>query len=276
MYPDKKYFSIGEVARLKKVTIKALRYYHDIGFLVPRYIDESNGYRYYSLDQFIHLDLIKMGRSTGVSIKELQKLFSFADMEYLSQFLKEKNKEIQEQINQLNEIKSEIELFSNKVDEWKMVSKTDEWKMEYFPVRYLVTASIAEIGEAQGMMGYHQLENKMDDYDIESKYEYGTRYTLSTNGDLKPVSVFEVIDSEDFQAHKSDASFMKIPSGYFLTYTFFEEREMVEVQKLLEDLQEKQRDTELILSFYFYTDIFNRKNECYQVQIYMGKTPSSL
>ena len=48
---------------------------------------------------------------------------------------------------------------------------------------------------------------------------------------------------------------------------------MIEVQKLLEDRQHKQRDTELILSLDLYADIFNGKDECYQVQIYIGKTP---
>ncbi len=273
MYSEKKYFSIGEVAKLKKVTIKALRYYHEIGLLVPSYIDETNGYRYYSLEQFLQIDIIKLSRSFGVSIKELQKLFSYADMDYLNQFIKEKNKEIQEQINQLKETKSALELISSKIDERKMASKTDKWKMEHFPARYLITAPVTEINEIQEMMGYHQLENKMDEYNIQSKYEYGTLYTLSTNGDLKPLSVFEVIGAKVFQAHKPDDSFMKIPSGYFLTYTFFEEIEMIEVQKLLEDRQHKQRDTELILSLDLYADIFNGKDECYQVQIYIGKTP---
>lgn len=37
----KKYFSIGEMAKLNKVTIKALHYYHDIGLLIPVRIDSD-------------------------------------------------------------------------------------------------------------------------------------------------------------------------------------------------------------------------------------------
>ena len=55
---NKRYFSIGEVSKLKDVTIKALRYYHDIGLLTPAYINPENGYRYYTINQFFYLDII--------------------------------------------------------------------------------------------------------------------------------------------------------------------------------------------------------------------------
>ena len=55
----KEYYSIGEVSKIKDITIKALRYYHKVGILIPKYIDEETGYRYYSIDQFVHIDIIK-------------------------------------------------------------------------------------------------------------------------------------------------------------------------------------------------------------------------
>lgn len=44
----KNLFSIGEVSKKKGVIIKALRYYHKMGILIPRHIDNTTGYRYYS------------------------------------------------------------------------------------------------------------------------------------------------------------------------------------------------------------------------------------
>ncbi|WP_368260276.1 MerR family DNA-binding transcriptional regulator, partial [Clostridium paraputrificum] len=64
----KEYYSIGEVSKIKDVTIKALRYYHKVGILIPKYIDEETGYRYYSIDQFVHIDIIKGCRTLGTSI----------------------------------------------------------------------------------------------------------------------------------------------------------------------------------------------------------------
>ncbi|KTS79144.1 transcriptional regulator, partial [Paenibacillus jamilae] len=75
---NKKYFSIGEVSRLKNVTIKALRYYHNIGLLIPAYINPDNGYRYYTINQFIYLDIIKISKQSNVSVKEIKALFAKA------------------------------------------------------------------------------------------------------------------------------------------------------------------------------------------------------
>ncbi len=50
--------SIGEVSKIKGVSIKALRYYGELGILNPAYINEDSGYRYYKLEQLIIIDLI--------------------------------------------------------------------------------------------------------------------------------------------------------------------------------------------------------------------------
>ncbi|WP_324911114.1 MerR family DNA-binding transcriptional regulator [Paenibacillus sp. lzh-N1] len=95
---NKKYFSIGEVSRLKNVTIKALRYYHNIGLLIPAYINPDNGYRYYTINQFIYLDIIKISKQSNVSVKEIKALFAKAYTNYLKLYLEQKNEEIYKEI----------------------------------------------------------------------------------------------------------------------------------------------------------------------------------
>ena len=82
-----KLFSIGEVSKIKEITIKALRYYHKMGILIPKYIDETTGYRYYSIDQFVYIDIIKGCRSLETSIKELQEIFRECNTDKLLEFL---------------------------------------------------------------------------------------------------------------------------------------------------------------------------------------------
>jgi MerR family transcriptional regulator, activator of bmr gene len=83
-------FSIREVSKLKKVTIKALRYYHKMVILIPRYVDDVTGYRYYSIDQFIYIDIIKGCRALGTSIAELQEIFKDCNTDTLLKFLQVK------------------------------------------------------------------------------------------------------------------------------------------------------------------------------------------
>ena len=52
------YFSVGEISKLTNVPIQTLRYYDKMGLLKPAYINEQNNYRYYSVNQFIKIDLL--------------------------------------------------------------------------------------------------------------------------------------------------------------------------------------------------------------------------
>ena len=51
-----KLYKIGMFAQMNRVTIKALRHYDDIGLLKPEYVDEINGYRYYTSAQLTVFD----------------------------------------------------------------------------------------------------------------------------------------------------------------------------------------------------------------------------
>ena len=63
--------SIGEAAKLKQVSVKSLRYYETIGILKPTYVDPSSGYRYYSPNQMIDLDVILTCIELGIPLKSL-------------------------------------------------------------------------------------------------------------------------------------------------------------------------------------------------------------
>ena len=63
--------SIGEAAKLKNVSIKALRYYEKLGIFNPAYIDPQSGYRYYSPAQLFDLDVILTCGELGIPLKHI-------------------------------------------------------------------------------------------------------------------------------------------------------------------------------------------------------------
>lgn len=63
--------SIGEVARLKGVGIKALRHYEKIGLLRPHSVDPDTGYRRYSHAQLSDVDAIALCVKLGIPLKDL-------------------------------------------------------------------------------------------------------------------------------------------------------------------------------------------------------------
>lgn len=63
--------SIGEVSKMKNVGVKSLRYYERLGILPPAFVDPQSGYRYYSMNQMVDIDVITTCISLGIPLKEL-------------------------------------------------------------------------------------------------------------------------------------------------------------------------------------------------------------
>lgn len=64
-------YRIGMFSKLGKVTIKTLRHYDEVGLLTPAYVEEENGYRYYTTSQLFRLNEIVALRQMGFSIAEI-------------------------------------------------------------------------------------------------------------------------------------------------------------------------------------------------------------
>ena len=104
----KNYFTISEFAKLRDININSLRYYEKLGLLKPAYIDENNGYRYYSAEQLSLLNKIILCIQLGIPLKEMIE-FLDADGNLQSQKLLEQGriiaqKRIQEMQNNLDYI----------------------------------------------------------------------------------------------------------------------------------------------------------------------------
>ena len=67
-------FKIGDFSRLSRISVKALRYYDEIGLLKPVKVDQFTGYRYYSADQLPRLNYIVALKNMGLSLEEVATL----------------------------------------------------------------------------------------------------------------------------------------------------------------------------------------------------------
>jgi len=67
-------FSIGDFARLGRVSIRMLRHYDAIGLLEPARVDRFSGYRFYSADQLSRLNRIIALKELGFTLQQVHSI----------------------------------------------------------------------------------------------------------------------------------------------------------------------------------------------------------
>ncbi|MFQ8705339.1 MAG: MerR family transcriptional regulator [Thomasclavelia sp.] len=104
--------TIGEFSNICKVSTKTLRYYAEIGLILPEEINPENGYRYYSIEQLETMLFINRLKSYNFSLDEIKMILETEESqdEKLSLALTNKKKEMirqvqlfQETLKQLND-----------------------------------------------------------------------------------------------------------------------------------------------------------------------------
>ncbi|KOS69717.1 MerR family transcriptional regulator [Lysinibacillus contaminans] len=258
-------FSIGEVAKIKGITIKALRYYHKVGILIPRYIDESTGYRYYSLDQFIYIDVIKGCRVIGVSIAELQEVFKKCDIDELLEFLKIKKYEAQENINKMKEVIKNIDDFNSFVEHSVDILNNKEINIEVLEERYIIFAPCNEVGSLKELLYYSNLDKVITENNLEMTMERGIIYNFNINGDVEPIYVFNGLKQN--YSIEVDDNIMILPRGKYLTLAYSKDDEKENINKILNYIKVNNINVKSCIEVELLNEFLN--TEYYSCQIQM-------
>jgi effector-binding domain-containing protein len=92
---------IGDFSKLARVSIKALRYYDEIGLLKPVRIDQFTGYRYYETSQLPRLTRIIALKDMGLSLYEIARLLKEnVSISHILDLLHIKQGELKERLEQ--------------------------------------------------------------------------------------------------------------------------------------------------------------------------------
>lgn len=109
-------FSIGEMAKLHNTSIKTLRYYDEVGLLKPMEVDESNGYRYYSTEQFEQLNTIHYLKELGFTLKEIKLHLDHRDLDGYLELLEKQQRLTESKIRDSERMRQR---FQNRIQDIK-------------------------------------------------------------------------------------------------------------------------------------------------------------
>lgn len=87
-------YKIGEFSKMVNLPVRTLRYYDECGVLQPKEVDVFTNYRYYTDENIVECELIKLLKSVNFTLDEIAIYKNNLDEEVISK----KEKEIFEQI----------------------------------------------------------------------------------------------------------------------------------------------------------------------------------
>lgn len=106
---DKKdLFQIGDVAKMFHLSVGSLRHYEKIGLLKPEYTDKETGYRYYGMQQFEVLTMIRFLRVLDMPLDEIRLFLSDRKIQTTQEMLKKQKKIILQKQTELKLIEQRI------------------------------------------------------------------------------------------------------------------------------------------------------------------------
>lgn len=110
--------TIGEFSAATRLTIKALRIYHEEGLLVPEKIDPGNGYRQYGDQNFRRAHAIIILRELGCSLREMKEVFtSCKDDTELGELFRRKLSETERELLRMKDVRGRIHYYAEMTEE---------------------------------------------------------------------------------------------------------------------------------------------------------------
>ena len=137
------WYKIGDAAAICAVSVKALRYYDQIG-LVTADKNPETGYRYYRKEQLLQIQLVKRLKELHFSLDEIQEFVSGKNVNSLESRIRLKLEEIDVQMEALRIQQDDARAFLERLLEGKsfLSAKTPDMTLEDF---YTSSLSIEQI-----------------------------------------------------------------------------------------------------------------------------------
>lgn len=141
-------YSVGEISKIVKISIDALRYYDEIGLLKPHYIDPSSRYRYYSEDQVKDFLAIIEWKKYGFSLDAIRELLDCSDAKRLEDILQAK---VQQLLVERSNLDRSIDLLQARIQKLGVETALDKKTVLIIDDAPFMRKVLAEILEKHGL-----------------------------------------------------------------------------------------------------------------------------
>jgi DNA-binding transcriptional MerR regulator len=140
--------SIGDFSRATHLSVKTLRYYHQEGVLEPLEVDESSGYRRYSVEQIPTAQVIHRFRDLGMPVDDVRRVIAAPDPAARSALI---SRHLQRLEEELGRTQAAVASLRDLLDH-----PAAEWPVEHRRVPAMRVAAITEDVDAAQVGAWYQ------------------------------------------------------------------------------------------------------------------------
>lgn len=230
---DLQRLSIGQMAKLNRISQQTLRLYDREGLLTPKIIDPHTGYRYYHIIQSARLDMIQYMKAYGMTLKQIQQQLDQGNSQTIQEFLQQQKIAIDQQIEELRRSKRSINRTLENYRQYEALPKDGQMFMEYIPERRIYRYTSEKDFFDQDYAGYEYMlrelkmhlasndlamsyfcnvgtimrqENLMNDqFSSNEVFLFVDPEDDTVNAEIIPAAMYYCVCSDDFYAEKNNA-----------------------------------------------------------------------
>jgi DNA-binding transcriptional MerR regulator len=123
--------SIGDFSRMTYLTVKALRFYHEAGILVPRAVDASSGYRSYHVSQVPMAQVIRRLRDLEMPLDDVREVVAAPDVDARNRAISAHLARMEEQLSQtkatVSSLRTLLQAPRNRAEDVTFRTAEEQW-----------------------------------------------------------------------------------------------------------------------------------------------------
>lgn len=137
-------YTVGQVSKITGVPKDTLLFYDKIDLFKPKYVDEKTKYRYYTYEQFWHLDIIICCRNLNIPLAKIKEILDAKDNQKIVNLLREHQKYAQEMSRYYARVSEDIDWYSDQYDQVTNVTVSTRVEVKYYPEKKVIYAENKE------------------------------------------------------------------------------------------------------------------------------------
>ncbi len=167
-------YTVKELSKISKVSVRTLHYYDEIGLLKPAYFSDS-GYRYYEKEHLLMLQQILFFKELGFELKKIGKILK------------------QTEFDKMHALKSQKQVLKDNVSRLQLLIKTIDKTIKH------IKGEI-NMKDEDMYLGFSKEKQKQYEDDLVNRYgNEAKKYIVESQNNIKSWT------KQDFQQNKKEA-----------------------------------------------------------------------